>query len=61
MDTGLDSLKPASKKEVHKTNESLENRNADAVTNLNNDKIKKPVEEILAPPEKREEINELNK
>ena len=32
LDTGLDSLKTASKKVVHKAGEFLENRIADAVT-----------------------------
>ena len=66
MDTGLDSLKTASKKVVHRTSELLGNKIADAVTKSNDDKIVKPkhvidenprnVEEIIIPPEKREEI-----
>ena len=66
MDTGLDSLKTASKKVVHRTGELLGNKIADAVTKSNDDKIIKPkhvidenprnVEEIIIPPEKREEI-----
>ena len=55
LDTGLDSLKTASKKVVHKTGEVLGNRIADAVTNSYNDKIvkTKPVEEIIIMPEKK--------
>ena len=74
MDTGLDASKTASKKVVHKaaeaTGEFIENKIADVLAKLNNDKIvkEKPVvdensrnfEEITIPPEKREEIlNEL--
>ena len=58
LDTGLDSLKTASKKVVHKAGESLGNRIADAATKSNKDKTvkKEPVEEITIPPEEREEI-----
>ena len=58
FDTKLYSLKNASKKVVHKTGEFLRNKIAEAVTNSYNDKIMKanPVEEIIIPPEKREEI-----
>ena len=56
----------ASKKVIHKiagaTGEFLGNKIADAVTKSYDDKIlkRKPVEEIIIPPEKREEIlNEL--
>ena len=63
MDTGLDSLKSASKKVVHKTGEILANKIAYAVTKSNDikpDKNPGNVEEIIIPPEKREEIlNEL--
>ena len=61
MDTGLDSLKTASKKVVHKTGEFLGYKIADAINNSNDYKRVKqePVEEIIIPPEKREEI--LNK
>ena len=61
MDTGLDSLKTASKKVVHKAGEFLRNKISYAVTESNNDKIVKqePVEEIIIPPEGRDEI--LNK
>ena len=68
FDTGLDAVKTASKKVVHKTGEVLENKIADAVTKSNNDNIVKPdensgnVEEIIIPPEKRDEIlNKLRK
>ena len=61
LDIGLDSLKIASKKVVHKAGEFLRNNIADAVTNANDDKIVKPIEKIIIPPEKREEtLNKLN-
>ena len=49
MDTGLDSLKTASKKVVHKAGEILGNKIADAETNSNDDKMIKqePAEEIV--------------
>ena len=58
LDTGLDALKTASKTAVHKTSEFIGNKTADAVTKSNDDKIDKqePVEEIIIPPEKRDEI-----
>ena len=58
LDAGLDSSKHASKKLVQKTGEFLGNKTADAVAKLYDDKIVKtrPVEEIIIPPEKREEI-----
>ena len=70
MNTGLDALKNASKKVVHKaaeeTSEFIGNKIVDAVAKLNNEKIlkQKPVinensrnvEEIIIPPEKKEEI-----
>ena len=70
MDTGLKSLKTASKEVVHKTGAFLEKKIADAVAKSNDDKIvrTKPVtnensinvEEIISLPEKRAEIfNEL--
>ena len=62
LDKGLDALKTAYKKVVHKTGEFLGNKIIDAVAKSNDDKIVKeePVEEIIIPPEKREEIlNEL--
>ena len=60
LDTGLD----ASKKVVHKAGEYLGNKIADTVTKSNDDKAlkQKPVEEIIKPPEKRDEIlNKLRK
>ena len=60
LDRGLD----ASKKEVHKAGEFLKTKIADAITKSSNYNIekKKPVEEIIIPPEKREEIlNKLRK
>ena len=63
LDTGLDAVKTASKKVVHKAGEFLGYKIADTVTKLNNDNIVKPdensrnVEEIIIPPEKREEIS----
>ena len=74
MDTGLHSLKTASKTLIYKaaeaTGEFIENKTAEAVAKLNNDKIVKTkhlihesprsVEEMIILPEKREEIlNEL--
>ena len=64
MDTGLDAVKTASKKVVHKAGELIENKIADALTKSNNDKIVKqePVEEIIIPPEKRyEKLNKLRR
>ena len=64
MDTGLDVVKTASKKLVHKAGEFLGNKIADAVTKSNNDNIEKqePVEEIIIPPDKKDEIlNKLSK
>ena len=58
MDTGLDSLNMVSKKVVHKAGKFLGNKIADAVTKSSDNKIVKqePVEEIILPPEKRDEI-----
>ena len=58
LDTGLDSLKTAFKKAVHKTDEFFRNKIAEAVTNSYDDKIAKTklFEEIIIPPEEREEI-----
>ena len=55
LDTGLDFLKTASKKVVHKTGEFLENKIFDAVTNSYDDKTvkTKPVEEVIILPEKK--------
>ena len=49
----LDSLKAASKKEIHKAGEFLGNKVADTVTKSSCDKIVKqePVVEIIIPPE----------
>ena len=57
LDKGLD----ASKKVVLKAGEFIGNKFADVVTKSHNDDIEKqePVEEIIIPPEKRDEI--LNK
>ena len=62
MDTGVDSLKTASRKVVRKTGEFLGNKMADIVTSSYNDKIvkAKSVEEGIILPEKREKIlNEI--
>ena len=58
LDTGLDSLKTASKKVIHRTGEFFGNKIADAVTYSYDDTIAKTksVEEIISLPEKREEI-----
>ena len=64
LDTGLDAVKTASKKLVHKAGEFIGNKIADAVTKSNDDNIGKPelVEEIIIPLEKRDEIlNKLRK
>ena len=64
MYTRLYSLITTFKKVVHKAGIFLGNKIADAVTKLNDDKIvkQKPVEEIIIPPEKRDEIlNKLRK
>ena len=63
LDTGLDVVKTASKKVTHKAGEFLGNKNA-VLTKPNNDKNVKqePVEEIIIPPEKSDEImNKLRK
>ena len=60
LDKGLD----ASEKVVHKANEFIGKKFADAVTKSNDYNIEKQesVEEIIIPPEKREEIlNKLRK
>ena len=62
LDAGLDFLKTASEKVIHKAGEFLGNKVADAVTKLNVDKVVKPdksprnVEETIIPPEKRDKI-----
>ena len=60
LDRGIDSLKTTSIYVIQKTGEFLENKIVEAVTNSYNNKIVKPVEEIIILPEKREDIlNEL--
>ena len=61
MDTELDAVKTASQKVVQKAGEFIGNKIVDTVTKSNGDKIVKqePVEEVIIPPEKRDEI--LNK
>ena len=59
LDTGLDYLKIASQKVVHKANKFLGNKITDAVTKSNDEKIVKNrtnVEEIVIPLEKIDEI-----
>ena len=60
MDKGLD----VSKKVVHKADEFIGNKITDAITKSNDDNIEEqePVEEIIVPRKKREEIlNKLRK
>ena len=61
LEAGLDSLKTASQKVVHKAGEFIRNKIADTVTKSNGDNIVKqePLEQIIFPPEKRDEM--LNK
>ena len=66
LNTGLNAVKTASKKEVYKAGEFIESKIADAVTELNDDKIVKPdknprnAKEIIISLEKRKEVlNEL--
>ena len=65
LDTGLDAVRAASKKVIHKAGEFLGNKIAETVTKSNDDEIVKPdenrrnVEEIIIPLEERDEI--LNK
>ena len=64
MDAGLDAVRTASKKVVHKAGKFLGNKTAAAATKLNDDKIVKqePIEEMIITPEKRDEIlNKLRK
>ena len=58
LDTTLDSLKMASKKVVHKAGEFIGNKIENAVIKLNNNNIdqQEPVEEIVVPPAKIDEI-----
>ena len=59
LDTRPDTVKPASKKVVHKAGEFTGNKIADAATKSNDYKIVKqvPVEEITIPPENKDEIS----
>ena len=52
LDTGLDSLKNASKKVVNKASKFIGSEIADAITKPNDDEIVKqdPVEEIISSP-----------
>ena len=65
LDTGLDAVKAASKKVVHKPGKFLKSKIADTVTNSSDYKTEKPdinprnVEEINTPLEKKDGI--LNK
>ena len=65
MDTGVDAVKTASKKVVHKSGEFVVNKTADLVTKSKYDKIVKSdenlrkVEKITIPLEIKDEI--LNK
>ena len=64
LNTGLDSLKTAFRKEVHKAGEFIGNKIADTVTKSNDDETEKqePVEEIVIPTEKIDKIlNKLRK
>ena len=62
MYTGLDSLKDASKKVVHKADKYLGSKTADAETKSNDDQIVKldanprNIEEIIIPLEEKDEI-----
>ena len=60
LDTGLDSLKTASKKVVDKTGEFVGNKIPDKIVKPKHVINPRNVEETIIPPEKREEIlNEL--
>ena len=64
LDTGLDAVKTASEKAVHKAGEFLGHKIADTVTKSNGNKTVKqePAEEIIIPLEKRDQIlNKLRK
>ena len=52
LDAGLDSLKTAYKKVVHKAGEIIENRIAEPASKSNDNK-QEPVEEIIIPPEEK--------
>ena len=51
LDTGLDAVKSASKKVLHKASNFIGNKIADTVTKSKNDKTvnQEPVEEIIIP------------
>ena len=59
LDVGLGLLKTASRKLVHKKDEFLGKKIADAVTNWYNRKVieAKPAKEIIIVPEKRKEMS----
>ena len=60
----LDKALDVSKKVVHKAGEFIGNKTADAIIKSGNDNIEKqePLQKIIIPPEKREEIlNKLRK
>ena len=66
LNIGLDAVKTASKRVIHKSGKFIGNKTAGVITNSNDHKIVKPdenpgnVKEIVIPLEKREEIlNEL--
>ena len=64
MDTGLDTVKTASKKVAQKESKFIRNKTADAVTISRDEKIMKPepVEEIIIPLEKRDKkLDKLRK
>ena len=64
MDPEIDAVKAASKKVVHKAGKFLGHKIIEAATKSNNDEIVKqePVEEIIIPLEKRDEmLNKLGK
>ena len=58
LNTGLDSLRTASKNVVHKAGELFGNQTPEAVTKSNDNWIvkRKPAKEIAIPTEKREEV-----
>ena len=56
MDAGLDSLKTASKRLVHKAGELLGNKIAEVVTKSNDNKIVKPKHAIGENPRNVKEI-----
>ena len=58
--TGIDTEKTASKRVVQKIAEAtgylIENKIADKITSLGKTKIKKKIQDIYIPPEKRQQI-----